>query len=122
MVLERREEGNTFRFSHVYIVLIFKFVPPLWSQDRPVLFFKSCRSYVQSAIGEEDGAAQIAKHARWLKGAGGTVGFQCFTEPARRLELSAEFATADEIQITIDELKRFAEQIEMPWTTTAVPS
>jgi CheY-like chemotaxis protein/HPt (histidine-containing phosphotransfer) domain-containing protein len=30
--------------------------------------------------------SELAKLAHWLKGAGGTVGFDCFTEPAKQLE------------------------------------
>ena len=33
---------------------------------------------------------ELAKLAHWLKGAGGTVGFDCFTEPAQQLEKFAK--------------------------------
>jgi HPt (histidine-containing phosphotransfer) domain-containing protein len=42
--------------------------------------------HAASAAGDWD---RLAKLAHWLKGSGGTVGFDCLTEPARQLETSA---------------------------------
>ena len=54
---------------------------------------------------------EIASLAHWLKGAGGTVGFDAFTEPAAKLEQLAKAKTAEEIEETIDELRRLAGRI-----------
>lgn len=44
---------------------------------------------MQEAI-EQDDLEQLRQLAHWLKGAGGTVGFDCFTQPAARLEALAK--------------------------------
>jgi HPt (histidine-containing phosphotransfer) domain-containing protein len=38
---------------------------------------------------------ELARLAHWLKGAGGTVGFDAFTEPARELEQHVQAKSAD---------------------------
>lgn len=93
-----------------------------WVVERFVEKLNQRLEQLQSLVGVEDGAARIAKHACWLKGAGGTVGFDCFTDPARKLEQIAATVNYDEIQYTLDELKRYAEQIETPWKTAAATS
>ena len=57
---------------------------------------------------------QLAELAHWLKGAGGTVGFDCFTEPARRLEQAARTANASEAKNLLEQLHRLAEKIAVP--------
>jgi PAS domain S-box-containing protein len=54
---------------------------------------------------------EIASLAHWLKGAGGTVGFDAFTEPAAQLEQFAKAKSADQIEATIGELRRLADRI-----------
>lgn len=54
---------------------------------------------------------EIASLAHWLKGAGGTVGFDAFTEPAAQLEQLAKTKSADQIEATIVELHRLADRI-----------
>lgn len=44
---------------------------------------------MQAAIESED-TEQLRSLAHWLKGAGGTVGFDCFTQPAAKLEALAK--------------------------------
>jgi len=46
-------------------------------------------------------ADEVAKFAHWLAGAGGTVGFDAFTEPARRLEQLAKAGQADGLEVTL---------------------
>jgi PAS domain S-box-containing protein len=46
---------------------------------------------------------ELGQLAHWLKGAGGTVGFDCFTEPARQLE---KFAKEKEVAKIGDTLQR----------------
>jgi HPt (histidine-containing phosphotransfer) domain-containing protein len=51
---------------------------------------------MQAAHQEAD-LAKLAELAHWLKGAGGTIGFECFTEPARRLEQVAKQSRMEEV-------------------------
>jgi CheY-like chemotaxis protein/HPt (histidine-containing phosphotransfer) domain-containing protein len=48
---------------------------------------------------------ELAKLAHWLKGAGGTVGFDCFTEPARQLEKFAAEKANDKVGETLRKLR-----------------
>jgi HPt (histidine-containing phosphotransfer) domain-containing protein len=54
---------------------------------------------------------EIASLAHWLKGAGGTVGFDAFTEPAAKLEQFAKSQSADQVEQTILELRRLADRV-----------
>ena len=54
---------------------------------------------------------ELASLAHWLKGAGGTVGFDVFTDPARTLELLAKEGKADEIEACLGELRDLADRI-----------
>ena len=53
----------------------------------------------------------LAKLAHWLKGAGGTVGFTQFTEPARELEAAAKGADVKLIDIKLGELRALAQRM-----------
>ena len=55
----------------------------------------------------------LAEHAHWLKGAGGTVGFQEFPEPATRLESLANSRSVDGISTTLKELVELVEAIRL---------
>ncbi len=68
---------------------------------------------VQAAFARGD-FDQLAQLAHWLKGAGGTVGFGCFTEPARRLERLAKEHAGEEIEEAITELVALAQQVVLP--------
>jgi HPt (histidine-containing phosphotransfer) domain-containing protein len=48
---------------------------------------------------------ELASLAHWLKGAGGTVGFDCFTEPAKQLEKFAAEKADEEIGVTLRRLR-----------------
>jgi HPt (histidine-containing phosphotransfer) domain-containing protein len=61
--------------------------------------------------GDLDG---LAKLAHWLKGAGGTMGFGAFTEPARTLEQLAKKQQTSDIEATLTELKELADSIVVP--------
>ena len=54
---------------------------------------------------------ELARLAHWLKGAGGTVGFDAFGEPAKNLELLAKERKEGEIEASIWELRRLADRI-----------
>ena len=55
----------------------------------------------------------LALDAHWLKGAAGTVGFHVFTEPAKRLEMSAKSRSASDIAATLKEIVKLAEAIQI---------
>ena len=54
---------------------------------------------------------ELARLAHWLKGAGGTVGFDALGEPAKNLELLAKERKEGEIEASIWELRRLADRI-----------
>lgn len=56
---------------------------------------------------------ELANLAHWLKGAGGTVGFDGFTEPAFGLEQLAKARNTEEIEAAIAELRRIAGRISL---------
>lgn len=58
--------------------------------------------------------AAIESLAHWLKGAGGTVGFDAFTEPAEMLKLQARQHKETEIEASISELRDLACRIVLP--------
>jgi PAS domain S-box-containing protein len=55
--------------------------------------------------------AELASLAHWLKGAGGTVGFDCFTEPAHQLERFAKEGNDAEIGGTIRQLRSLQQAV-----------
>jgi signal transduction histidine kinase/HPt (histidine-containing phosphotransfer) domain-containing protein/ActR/RegA family two-component response regulator len=56
----------------------------------------------------------VAELAHWLKGAGGTVGFDDFTEPARKLEMSAKEENRQEVEKALGDLRKLAGRISLP--------
>jgi len=62
---------------------------------------------------EERNFEELANLGHWLKGAGGTVGFDDFTEPAYALEQLAKARNEDEIETAIAGLRRLAGRIEL---------
>ena len=65
----------------------------------------------------EDRWVDLAKSAHWLKGAGGTVGFECFTEPARRLEQAARRGQPQDAENCLREIDCLIDRIVTPETT-----
>ncbi len=61
---------------------------------------------------------ELASLAHWLKGSGGTAGFNALTAPARKLELLAREERVEEIGGAIKELQNLAERIEAPTMQT----
>ena len=55
---------------------------------------------------------QIEQMAHWLKGSGGTVGFNQFTEPAKRLEQYSKQHDTNEIMLTLDEIRELCSRIQ----------
>jgi CheY-like chemotaxis protein len=64
----------------------------------------------------------VAEIAHWLKGAGGTVGFDVFTEPAAQLEVHARKERAAQIKPSIANLRQLARRIVAPQGDIAVAS
>jgi PAS domain S-box-containing protein len=60
---------------------------------------------------------ELAMLAHWLKGSGGTVGFDAFSEPARALELLAKERKASEIETALQEIRDLYDRIEVPEDT-----
>lgn len=66
---------------------------------------------------------QIAAFAHWLKGAGGTVGFDEFTKPARRLEqLAKEGGKESEIADALAAIRSLAGRVKVPGMKSGIPS
>src|SRR6185369_1639315 len=56
---------------------------------------------------------ELARLGHWLKGAGGTVGFDAFTEPAAELEQFAKSENGEPIAELIAALRRLADRIDL---------
>jgi len=56
----------------------------------------------------------LARLAHWLKGGGGSVGFDEFTEPAQYLEQLAKERTEGPMEAAIADLRRLADRIVVP--------
>lgn len=61
---------------------------------------------------------EVAVLAHWLKGAGGTVGFDEFTEPARRLEALAKGGRSSDVAHSIHDLRELAARLVVPGDDT----
>ncbi len=68
---------------------------------------------VQAAAAAGDLAA-VAQFAHWLKGAGGTVGFSAFWEPAAALEIGAQRGDTQTVGPAIATLAALAARLERP--------
>jgi CheY-like chemotaxis protein len=68
---------------------------------------------MQTAFTENDWK-KVAELAHWLRGSGGTVGFNCFTEPSGRLEVLAKARDRDEAQRALEEIASLSERIALP--------
>jgi HPt (histidine-containing phosphotransfer) domain-containing protein len=60
--------------------------------------------------------------AHWLKGAGGTVGYDAFFEPARDFEQHAKAADAKAMRSGLDELLALAARIVIPPAPASAPA
>jgi PAS domain S-box-containing protein len=57
---------------------------------------------------------ELAELAHWLKGAGGTVGFDVFFEPARQFEIDARAGRMAELEVGLRELQAMALRVVVP--------
>jgi len=56
----------------------------------------------------------LARGAHWLKGSGGTAGFDAFTEPACRLERSSKAGEAEEVRVLLEGIESLVRRIVVP--------
>uniref|UniRef100_UPI003D81C17E Hpt domain-containing protein n=1 Tax=Trichloromonas sp. TaxID=3069249 RepID=UPI003D81C17E len=73
------------------------------------------------AAAETDNFDELGRLGHWLKGAGGTVGFSVFTEPAIMLEQQAKSGSAQQLKETILLLRELANRIELAGEAAAAP-
>jgi len=62
---------------------------------------------------ERGDTGELASLAHWLKGSGGNVGFDGFTEPAADLERLAHGGDAEGMLATLETIERYAQRIEI---------
>ena len=67
----------------------------------------------ETALAQGD-LADLARIAHWLKGAGGTVGYDAFTKPAARLEALARSGETDSASRELDRIKTLSGMIVAP--------
>ena len=68
---------------------------------------------------DENDLAQVAFLAHWLKGSGGTAGFDVFTGPARHLEGLAKAGDVSHITDALAEIQSLVERVERPDVSTS---
>ena len=61
--------------------------------------------------------ATLASLAHWLKGSGGTTGFDAFTTPARALEQAAKASDGLQADVFVAELRQLVDQLVVPSET-----
>jgi HPt (histidine-containing phosphotransfer) domain-containing protein len=57
---------------------------------------------------------ELAELAHWLKGAGGTVGFDDFFDPAREFEIHAKAGLRAELEAGLQQLQAMAARVVIP--------
>ena len=57
---------------------------------------------------------ELADTAHWLKGAGGTVGFNDFLEPACKLEKAAKLSLNEDVETHLIHIRKLFERIRVP--------
>ncbi len=83
--------------------IVMKFLPRLNSQLEAM----------DQAISDNN-FEEIAALAHWLKGSGGTVGFDIFTKPAAAMETSAKSNNMGDVTKSLNEIKEYAAKIVIP--------
>jgi PAS domain S-box-containing protein len=86
-------------------------------------FIERLRSQIEAMVaawstGDLD---QLAALAHWIKGSGGTAGFDVLTEPARLLERAVRENRSEEIAAAISELQALGSRIEFPGRSRSIP-
>ena len=63
---------------------------------------------------EEQDFAELANLAHWLKGAGGTCGYDQFSAPAQKMEKAAKSIQIEVVKLHVAEIKDLIDRIEVP--------
>jgi signal transduction histidine kinase/CheY-like chemotaxis protein/HPt (histidine-containing phosphotransfer) domain-containing protein len=92
-----------------FLEIAIQFVIRVQDQLREMAILLASRDYVE-----------LAKLAHWLKGSGGTAGFQCLTEVAKELEIAAKSEKRDAAEMAISTLLELVHRIELPRMAEAV--
>ena len=71
---------------------------------------------------EEQNFAELANLAHWLKGAGGTCGYNEFSAPAQKMEKAAKSIQIENVKIHVAEIKDLINRIEVPALPEALDS
>lgn len=74
---------------------------------------------VMDQAAREHNFGELNELAHWLKGAGGTLGYNVFTEPATLLGTAAKTTAIDDINTILKEIRQLAERIVVPEDTSA---
>ena len=86
--------------------IVEKFIPRLNDQLVEIRTAKDTNNY-----------AELAKLAHWLKGSGGNVGFDGFTQLATSIEESAEAHDEHQVAAGVAAIERYAERVNQGWST-----
>jgi CheY-like chemotaxis protein len=71
---------------------------------------------------EHQELSELASLAHWLKGSGGTAGFNAFTSPAAKLEKLAKEKRLDEIAAALADVQDLGRRVVRPEPRAAAPS
>ncbi|WP_149498119.1 ATP-binding protein [Roseiconus lacunae] len=64
----------------------------------------------------------LAREAHWLKGVGGSAGFEDFVDPSKQLQLSAEAESQSRCEILVRQVLHLASRIDLVGSVTQSPS
>jgi HPt (histidine-containing phosphotransfer) domain-containing protein len=76
---------------------------------------------MKTAMSQND-LGQLAFLAHWLKGSGGTAGFNVFTDPARQLEKLARGGEVTQIADALAEIQQLLDRVERPTLPNTAPA
>lgn len=93
-----------------FLPIVEKFLPRLETQLEAM----------DEAVDNQD-FEELAALAHWLKGSGGTVGFNIFTKPAAQMENAAKSNDMDLVSKCLTDIKEYAGKIVLPGSDDASP-
>ena len=96
-------ESSLLKKNPAFRPIVNKFLPRLTSQIEAM----------DKAVAEEN-YEELAALAHWLKGSGGTVGFDVFTKPAAKMESAAKASDMQAVTENLGVIKTFAGRIFVP--------
>ncbi|OED36768.1 hypothetical protein AB833_25470 [Chromatiales bacterium (ex Bugula neritina AB1)] len=104
-------ESSLLRRDSSFRPIVLKFLPRL----------KEKLDAMDTALAEED-YDELAQLAHWLKGSGGTVGFEIFTKPSAEMEISAKKKDERNITRLMTVIKEYADRIVIPGNDNEAPA